>query len=97
MQKEFDAMAVAPGIRILGINEVGQESQNDVNCEGRDIPWLQETMTELVWVPWDVTYRDVVIVDGTNRRLAAFNLTDKNLAVAANYEALKTLLLETSQ
>ncbi len=97
MQKEFDAMAVAPGIRILGINQVGQESQNDVNCEGRDIPWLQETMTELVWVPWDVTYRDVVIVDGTNRRLTAFNLTDKNLAVAANYEALKTLLLETSQ
>ncbi|MDX2473253.1 MAG: hypothetical protein QNL91_06045 [Candidatus Krumholzibacteria bacterium] len=97
MQKEFDAMAIDPGIRILGINQVGQESQNDLNCEGRDIPWLQETMTELVWVPWDVTYRDVVIVDGTNRRLAAFNLTDKNLAVAANYEALKTLLLETSQ
>ncbi len=97
MQKEFDAMAVDPGIRILGINQVGQESQNDLNCEGRDIPWLQETMTELVWVPWDVTYRDVVIVDGTNRRLTAFNLTDKNLAVAANYEALKTLLLETSQ
>ena len=97
MQNEFDAMAIDPGIHILGINQVGQESQNDLNCEGRDIPWLQETLSEPVWLPWDVTYRDVVIVDGTNRRLTAFNLTDKDLAIPANYEALKTLLLETPQ
>jgi len=94
MQTEFDSMPNNPNIHILGVNQVGQESQNELNCEGRDIPWLQETATSLVWVPWDVVYRDVVLVDGNNKRVAAFNLTDNSLAVAANYEALRAMLLE---
>ncbi len=90
-------MPVDPDIHILGINQVGQERDNDLNCEGRDIPWLQETTTALAWVPWDVNYRDVIILDEANRRIAAFNLTSNNLATDANYQALKTLLLEAAE
>lgn len=85
-----------PDVRILGVNQVGQESANALMCEGRDLPWLQETLDEQVWNTWDVRYRDVIILDGENRWVATFNLTDYDLMEPANFDSLKTLLLETA-
>jgi hypothetical protein len=97
MQQEFAAMPTPPNLQILGINQVGQESGNALACEGRDLPWLQETLTEGVWIPWDANWRDVVILDRANRKVAVFNLFDHNLANAADYDALRTMLLEAAQ
>lgn len=83
-------------IQILGVNESGLESGNALMCDGRDLPWLQEADSMRVWAPWNVTYRDVIILDGENRPLATFNLTVHNLAVAADYDSLRALLLRQS-
>lgn len=79
-------------VRILGINAVGAESGNAVMTNGRDLPWLQDTASESVWTAWDVTWRDVVILDGANRRIATYNLTEFPLSDAANYAELKAIL-----
>lgn len=85
-----------PGIHILGVNEVGQESGNALACEGRDIPWIQETLESQVWGPWEVVYRDVVILDADNQKIGVFNLTTESLSIPANYQALRTLLLNAT-
>lgn len=82
------------GIRIIGVNQVGHESGNTQVCEGRDLPWLQESADPLIWSLWDVTYRDVIILDRANVPVAVFNLTDHNLAEAADYDALRALFID---
>ena len=59
--------------------------------DGRALPWLQETEAQKAWEPWEVRYRDVVILDAENRRAAVFNLTDHNLATPAEYDSLRAL------
>lgn len=81
-------------IRILGVNSVGSEAGNDATCNGRDIPWLQDTAQEHVWSQWQVTYRDVVILDENNVPVDVYNLSPPNdLAIQANYDELKNRLL----
>ena len=92
MQKELDAEGLAVPVQILGINAVGAESGNDVMCDGRDLPWLQDTAGEQVWQSWNVTYRDVVILNPQNERVAVYNLTTHDLATPANYDTLKSML-----
>jgi len=92
------ALAAKAGsdIVIFGVNEQNLESGNDLMCEGRDLPWLQDIAGVNAWEAWEVTFRDVVILDEDNVRVAAFNLTTYDLAVPANYDSLETLLLETA-
>ena len=94
MQGEIDALHPGHEVRILGINEIGEESGNDGMCEGREIPWLQETQEHPCWGPWGVTYRDVVICDPDNERAAVYNVTVHNLSVGANYDSLKSLIMQ---
>ena len=93
MQKELDAMGLPVTVGILGVNGSGKESGNAAACEGRDIPWLQETPDEPVWGPWQVAYRDVVVLDADNLPHAVYNLTTHDLWDPANYEELKALLV----
>lgn len=93
MQKELTEELPGSGIAILGVNEAGQESQNDLICEGRDLPWLQETASDPIWDLWHVTYRDVIIVDANNEIRAVYNLTEHSLSNSANFGALKELLV----
>ncbi len=95
MQSELDDMDLEVPIAILGINEAGYESYNEYMTSGRDIPWLQDTWTVDAWGAWEVTYRDVVIVDTSNNRHAVYNLTAHDLTDPDNYETLKQMLLET--
>ncbi|HPF70115.1 MAG TPA: hypothetical protein PLQ13_05535 [Candidatus Krumholzibacteria bacterium] len=92
MQGEIDTLGWAVPVRIHGVNEVGQESGNALACEGRDIPWLQETLAEPVWGPWHVRYRDVVILDGDNVPVGVYNLTDWSLADSTAYATLRGML-----
>ena len=70
-------------------------SGNAIACTDRDIPWLQDSLDEQVWTQWQVTYRDVIILDENNELIGVYNLTEHNLADASSYDELK-LMLETA-
>lgn len=96
MQHEIDLAQPARPVHILGINQIGEERDNDLICQGRSIPWLQETADDPVWTPWGVTWRDVVILDPQNRRVSVYNLTQHDLSVPANYDSLKRMILDAA-
>ncbi len=83
-------------IQILGINAAGLESGNPSITAGRALPWLQDTPEANVWAAWQVTFRDVVILDTENRPVAAYNLTVHDLADPASYAELKQLLTDAA-
>ena len=92
MQTDLDD-EVAGEVQILGVNEAGHENGNDTITDGRDLPWLQETIEQPAWDTWAPTYRDVVIVDRENRPYAVYNLTENNLGEGVPYDTLKGLIL----
>ena len=78
--------------KILGLNESGYESGNDSFCEGRDLPWLQDTDVDGVWESWGVVYRDVVILDPDGSIFDAYNLSDHDLGDAEYFNELQGLI-----
>jgi hypothetical protein len=82
---------------IVGINQTGYESDNALMCEGRDLPWLQDTAEVDVWTSWGVTYRDVWVLDANNDLVGVFNLTGNSLAEPANYNAVKALFYSAAE
>jgi hypothetical protein len=92
MQKELDAENLPVGVRILGVNAPGLESGNSGICNGRDIPWLQDTVADSVWTHWQVTWRDVVILNPVNEVVDVYNLTTRDLADSTHYAELKDLI-----
>ncbi len=91
MQAEILADRPDSAIRILGVNEDGQQAYNDLAVAGDTIPWLQDE-AGAAWGGWDVTWRDVVVLDRENRRVAVFNLTVHNLGDPVEYATLRALL-----
>ena len=96
MQGELNATSTTLPIRILGLNAVGQESGNGDITAGRTLPWLQDTHSQDVWTRWKVTWRDVIVLDGDNKVAGIYNLTEHNLATAANYDSLKAFLMKVA-
>lgn len=97
MQTELDAEYPDLGIEIVGVNEAGHESANATICEGRDLPWLQDTNAADWWGRWSPTYRDVVILDGQGELADVYNLTSHPVTDQGNYDELKGLLVELAQ
>jgi hypothetical protein len=97
MQYQLNQSSTRLEIRILGVNQAGYESGNVENCEGRDVPWLQETATDTVWADWGALYRDVFILDENNVQIGLYNLTVHDLSDQVEYEGLKQLLLDAAQ
>lgn len=99
----LDADSPHLGIQIIGVNEVGHESGNDLMTSGRDLPWLQDVDLNNdgqsdVWDDqWGVEFRDVIVVDADNTRLGAFNVTSHNLADPANFEILKDTVVQIAE
>ena len=91
MQAEILSAKPDSRIRILGVNKVGEEAANDVIVQGRTLPWLQD-VDSIAWGGWAVTWRDVVVLDEQNRRVAVFSLTQNSLSLPSNYAALVELL-----
>lgn len=102
MQDELATEHPELNIQFLGVNEVGQEFGNSSITENRDLPWLQDVDSDSngnsdVWVDkWNVTFRDVVILDGQNREVDRYNVTVHDLSVPSNYNTLKQLLIDTA-
>jgi hypothetical protein len=93
MQTELEREA--PGtIVLLSVNAVGFEAGNADFVTGKTTPLLQDTQAVNAWSQWQVTYRDVVVLDAQGRRRDVFNLTTNDLAVPANFSTLKSMLLD---
>ena len=88
MQGEILSANPASRIRLLAVNDFGSEAGNPLAVVDRTIPLLQDTAEAAAWTSWSIEYRDVVILDGENRALGVFNLTDHNLSVKVEYDAL---------
>lgn len=97
MQAELNAANPKVAIHLIGINENGHQLGSPSMTTGRTLPWLDEGAMDQVWASWNVTFRDVVILDVQNRPVAVYNLTTHNLALATDYSDLKTLLLNVAQ
>jgi hypothetical protein len=92
MQDEIASEGLAREVALLGVNEKHAVSGVQDMCAGRDLPLLQDTAEADVWGSWNVTYRDVIVLDVENHVVTIYNLTDHDLALPANYEALKAIL-----
>ena len=91
MQADLLAANPASRIRILGVNEDGQQGSNALAVEGRTLRWLQD-LAGAAWGGWAVTYRDVIVLDEENREVGVFNLTVHDLGQPAEYAALLAML-----
>jgi len=90
LQKDLETSGGTP-VQILAVNEAGYESSlNQMSALG-DLPVLTDRANNAVWDSWDVTYRDVVILDGKNECYAVFNLTNTSIQDPDNYAELKAL------
>jgi hypothetical protein len=91
MQEELDFLGV--DVHIYAVNADGYESGlEDISALG-DLPVLQDTEEEEVWLSWEVVWRDVYILDDENALVDVYNLTTYPLAVEANYEELKAMFI----
>jgi len=97
MQHDIDTVATARPVRILGVNQAGQEADNALACQGRTLPWLQDTPAANVWGAWHVTWRDVVVLDADNKIVRVYNLTANDLADPARYAELRGILLDAAR
>jgi hypothetical protein len=92
VQRDLDAMDLDLPVQIVGINEAGYESGNDLMCAMSDLAWLQDEPAYSVWDTWSPVYRDVVILGADGTEIDAFNLTVNDLSEPDKYAALVSLL-----
>ena len=93
MQTELDQEGLGSSVQILGLNAIGHDGSNALAVKDIRLPWLQDTANVKAWDSWGATWRDVVVVNGQGLESGVYNLTDHDLAVAANRDQLKTLIL----
>ena len=99
LQQDLDSAHPLLNIQLLGINEKGLEFSNGAITANRDLPWLQDVDADEdgrsdAFHSWDVTLRDVVVLDGENSRFGTFNVDSNDLASSDNYNALRELLID---
>ena len=92
MQNELNTMNL--NASILGVNHMDKSSANQQMTEGRDIPWIQDVPTVNAWTTWDISYRDVIILNADNEYEATINVTTSNLTEADGYNSLMDLITE---
>jgi len=93
MQHDIDTVATTLPVHILGVNQAGQEADNGLVCQGRTLPWLQDTPAMNVWQSWHVTWRDVIVLDRDNKIVRVYNLTANDLSDSTRYRELRGILL----
>lgn len=97
MQLELNGEFPALGIELLGVNGSGYESGIPQMVNGRFIPLLQDVPEVDAWTQWEVAYRDVIILDREGVPVGVFNLTEHDLSMMGEYEALKGLLIDVAE
>jgi len=96
MQFDVDTIATTRAIRIMGVNAAGEESGNTSMCQGRTLPWLQDTPQKNVWAAWSANWRDVIILDDQNTVVAVYNLTVHDISKSASCAEPRTILLNAA-
>jgi hypothetical protein len=102
MQAELATAHPQLKINQIGINQAGYESTNAQITTGRMLPWLQDVDADQdglsdVWAEqWQVTYRDVVILNGEGEKVDLYNLTTYDLSKPENYSTLKQKLIDAA-
>ena len=96
MQDELTAETLQLDVIILGVNHQASGSGVADMCLGRDLPFLQDSDSTNVWTTWEVTERDVYVLDAENKVVTVYNLTQHDLGDPVNYETLKTILRQTA-
>ncbi len=95
MQRELQATYPLLRIELLAINEPNAEPGNATATNGRDIPLLQDSDADgngrgdASVDLWNMSIRDVFLLDGSNRFVDKYNLNQHDLANSANYETLQ--------
>jgi len=93
MAAELKATNPAVNIEILGVNMATDAAYNPLVTAERSLPWLQDTVVNSAWEAWQVTWRDVRILNGRNQLVGVYNLTVNDLSLAANRATLKQMFL----
>jgi len=96
MQDELAADTLNLEVVISGINHQASGSGVPEMCNGRDLPFLQDSDSTNVWTAWQVTERDVFVLDAENKVVTVYNLTQHDLGDPVNYQTLKTILRQTA-
>ena len=73
MQSELDSVYPMLDIQILGVNVAGSGGNTAFTADA-DIPWLQDDVATNILNLWQVTLRDVIILDEQNVPRAVYNL-----------------------
>ncbi len=105
MQNELRSEYPGAPIQIVGVNEFRHESGNSLMTPNRTTPVLQDVdansngISDVWYDQWDVTYRDVKIVNDQNQLVGTVNLTPPDgydLGDSINYAALKQILIDVA-
>jgi hypothetical protein len=96
MAAELKATNPAVNIEILGVNMASDAADNPLVTAERTLPWLQDNFVNSAWEAWNVTWRDVRILNGRNELLYVYNLTINDLSIAANRAKLKQMFLSAA-
>lgn len=101
MQEDFDRNLPSSNVKILAINEAGEESQNATAAALNDLPLLQDVDSNnnnvsQVWAEWDVEWRDVRILDSNQELTDVMNLTTNDIRVSENYDRLRGMILDAA-
>lgn len=90
-------------INVLGMNQKGHESGNEIATENHVIPWLQDEdkdgdgSSDIWLTAWPVAYRDVIILDANNVQIDVYNLTTHDLKNGSNYDTMKQKLIAAAE
>ncbi|MDP7038166.1 MAG: hypothetical protein QGI45_03340, partial [Myxococcota bacterium] len=91
-------------ISLLGINQEGHDSANDVVSENAAVtlPWLQDNADADVWSLWNANWRDIIILDKNNKYYSTFSVHGdhnplESEADGSNRIALKNMLIAAAQ
>lgn len=79
-------------VDVLGVNRIDQAAFNDAVINERRLVWIQDNEMARLWDSWEVTYRDVMIVDASNELIAVYNLTMNSLEIPAHRATLLQML-----
>lgn len=96
MQANFPTLAIT----LSAVNEFGQDAGNSLIVANRDLTLLQDgdqnqNQQSDVWdESWQVTWRDLVVLNGENEKEFVVNLTTFDLGNTANYQQLGTALVQ---
>lgn len=96
MQRDLNRNLPSSKVNILAVNEVGHESANDLAASTGDLPLLQDTRADDVWGDWEVTYRDVQVVDADGELSAIYNLTRNDITQSGNYDTLREMIVNAA-